>query len=204
MNFRPLLVSAALSAALVSCGPRPTSYGNNGPRSNYLAGIGVSSSAPTSANPAEAASFWDGDSISGTPSIRINRNEQKAYFYKNGELVGVAPISTGSSKHTTPPGTFKVTQKSPDHASSLYGRIVDKATGATINADADSRKDKPGPGQQFVGAPMPHFLRFNYGIGMHAGHLPGYAASHGCVRMPKRMAKKFFENAEVGTPVIVE
>jgi len=39
---------------------------------------------------------------------------------------------------------------------------------------------------------------------MHTGYLPGYAASHGCVRMPDHMARKFFENAEVGTPVIVE
>ena len=51
---------------------------------------------------------------------------------------------------------------------------------------------------------MPHFLRFNYGIGMHAGYLPGYAASHGCVRMPKSMAQKFFEHSEIGTPVIVK
>jgi len=51
---------------------------------------------------------------------------------------------------------------------------------------------------------MPYFLRFNYGIGMHTGFLPGYAASHGCVRMPDFMAKKFFENTKIGTPVIVE
>ncbi len=118
--------------------------------------------------------------------------------------MGVSPISSGDSEHVTPPGSFAVTEKSADHASSRYGRIVDTATGATLVEDADSQKDKPGPGQVFVGAPMPHFLRFNWGIGMHAGHLPGYPASHGCVRMPSDMARKFFENAEVGTPVIVE
>ncbi|MFM1558057.1 MAG: L,D-transpeptidase family protein [Roseibacillus sp.] len=204
MNLLPLLASAALGAALVSCGPIPLVNNNFGGGSNYLAGIGVTSSIPVSVNPAEASSFWDGDTVAGAPSIRINRAEQKAYFYKNGELVGVAPISSGNAAHTTPAGSYVVTEKDDDHASSTYGSIVDIATGATINADADSRKDKPAAGQKFVGAPMPHFLRFNYGIGMHAGYLPGYAASHGCVRMPKSMAQKFFEHAEIGTPVIVK
>lgn len=155
-------------------------------------------------NPAEAASFWDGDSIYGSPSIRINRGEQKAYFYKDGQLVGLAPISSGNEDHRTPPGTYRVTEKNIDHKSSLYGQIVDVATGAVINDDADTRIHKPGAGQRFVAAPMPYFLRFNYGIGMHAGYLPGYAASHGCVRLPRHMAQKFFEHAKVGTPVIVE
>ena len=48
---------------------------------------------------------------------------------------------------------------------------------------------------------MPYFLRVHGGIGMHAGYLPGYPASHGCIRLPKEMALKFFEDAPVGTPV---
>lgn len=207
MNLRPLLASAVLAAALISCGPIPLVNNDNrtGPGSGYLAGVGMSSTTPAGpVNPAESSKFWDGDSITGTPSIVINRTEQKAYFYKNGQLVGVTPVSTGNSKYTTPPGNFKVSQKDPDYASGTYGTIVDSATGEVINDDADSRKDKPGPGQEYVGAPMPHFLRFNHGIGMHAGHLPGYAASHGCVRLPADMARKFFENAKIGTPVIVQ
>ena len=47
-------------------------------------------------------------------------------------------------------------------------------------------------------------MRFNGAIGMHTGYLPGYPASSGCVRMPNQMAEKFFENVELGTPVIVE
>jgi lipoprotein-anchoring transpeptidase ErfK/SrfK len=47
-------------------------------------------------------------------------------------------------------------------------------------------------------------MRFNGGIGMHTGYLPGYAASHGCVRMPHHMSEKFFENVALGTPVIVQ
>lgn len=204
MKFRHLFVPAVIftSGSLVSCFP---GAGQQPVRSGYLAGIGFSSAAPTGPqNPAEASKFWDGDSLSGPATIHIVRAEQRAYFYKGDQMAGVTPVSTGSSKYTTPPGTYKVSQKASDYASGTYGTIVDIATGTVINDDADSRKDKPGPGQQFVGAPMPHFLRFNHGIGMHAGYLPGYAASHGCVRLPADMAKKFFEHAEIGTPVIVE
>ncbi len=50
---------------------------------------------------------------------------------------------------------------------------------------------------------MPNFLRFNDAVGMHAGHLPGYPASSGCVRLPDEMARHFFEHAPAGTPVVV-
>jgi lipoprotein-anchoring transpeptidase ErfK/SrfK len=50
---------------------------------------------------------------------------------------------------------------------------------------------------------MPYFMRVTGGIGMHEGFLPGYAASHGCIRMPGFMAERFFENVSVGTPVTV-
>ena len=174
------------------------------PNRPYLAGLGVSSARTGFSNPAESASFWDGDSVSGPSAIRINRDDQRAYFYKGGELVGVSPISTGNATHVTPPGQFRVTEKDIDHKSSAYGIIQDLATGQVVNDDADASKDKPGPGQVFVHAPMPHFLRFNYGVGMHAGFLPGFPASHGCVRMPEQMAKKFYEHATIGTPVTVE
>ena len=204
MNLRSFL-APVLAATLVSCGPISRVYNQDGPRSRYLAEVGVTSTLPTApVNPAEASKFWDGDSLIGPTAIHIVRSEQKAYFYRGGQLAGMTPVSTGSSKYTTKPGIYKVSQKAADYSSGTYGTIVDTATGTVINDDADSRKDKPGPGQMFVGSPMPHFLRFNHGVGMHAGHLPGYAASHGCVRLPADIAKKFFENAEIGTPVIVE
>ena len=58
-------------------------------------------------------------------------------------------------------------------------------------------------GGKFVPAPMPYFMRFNGADGMHAGYLPGYPASHGCVRMPQQYAIAFFNAVEVGTPVTV-
>lgn len=197
------LVTASLAILSLSACTTVQTAGNGA--TGYLAGLGMTSPQTTGfSNPAEAASFWDGDSIQGAPSIRISRQDQRAYFYKDSYLVGVSPISTGNDEHETPTGKFKVTQMSKDHESSLYGVIKDVATGQIVNKDADTRLHQPGPGQEFVHAPMPYFLRFNGGIGMHAGFLPGYPASHGCVRMPDQMAAKFFEHATIGTPVTVE
>ncbi|RYD33014.1 MAG: hypothetical protein EOP87_11800 [Verrucomicrobiaceae bacterium] len=135
--------------------------------------------------------------------IKINRRQQKAFFYKGGQLVGVSKISSGDEDHDTPPGAYKISEKSKDHRSSLYGVFKD-AAGNTIDDDVDIRLKKIPAGATFVRAPMPNFMRFNGGVGMHTGYLPGYAASHGCVRMPHHMSTKFFENVQVGTPVIVE
>ncbi len=198
------LLTLGGSLLLASC------FNFSSPGSDYMAGVGPVSR-PTSGGPhhpppaiPDDISYWDGDGISGSPLIRINRKEQKAYFYKGGTLVGVSRISSGKEDTGTPPGRYKITQKSKDHKSSHYGVITDLATGKHVNDNADIRTDKVLPGQIFYAAPMPNFMRFNGGIGMHTGYLPGYAASHGCVRMPHHMSEKFFENVEVGTPVIVE
>lgn len=149
-------------------------------------------------------SYWEGDGVAGAPMIKINRAKQTASFYKGGVLVGVSKISSGTEDHGTPPGTYKITQKSKDHKSSAYGVFKNRTTGQTTNDNVDIRIDKPGPNEIFYNAPMPNFMRFNGGIGMHTGYLPGYAASHGCIRMPHAMSTKFFENVQIGTPVIVE
>jgi len=152
----------------------------------------------------EEKGYWDGDGVNGSPLIKINLGDQKAYFYKGNQLVGQTSISTGTEGRVTPRGRYKVTQKSIDHRSSLYGVIKDDATGVVVNNDAKTGRNIPKSGQTFVRAPMPNFLRFNGAIGMHTGHLPGYAASHGCVRLPDNMAQHFFQNSSLGTPVIVE
>jgi len=189
-----------LAALLTSCSDLASTAGM-GP--GYLNAFRTSAPIQET-TPIHARGFWDGDGEVGPASIVIKRSEQKAYFYKGQQLVGMSPIATGKSTHTTPAGRFKITQKSPNHKSSLYGVIRDTSTGQVVNADADTRKHRAGPGQVFENAPMPYFMRFNGAIGMHVGHLPGYAASHGCVRMPEPMAKKFFENAQIGTPVTVK
>jgi hypothetical protein len=187
------------------------SCSNQPPGSDYMAGLGGSINRPASGGPHHPApaipddvSYWDGDGVSGAPLIKINRRQQKAYFYKSGVLVGVSRISSGKEDTGTPAGSYKISQKNKYHKSSVYGVIKDRATGQMINDNADNRVDKVGLGQVFYNAPMPNFMRFNNGIGMHTGYLPGYAASHGCVRMPHHMSEHFFNNAAIGTPVIVE
>jgi len=145
-------------------------------------------------------SYWDGDGVSGSPRITINIAEQKAYFYKGNELVGVSRVSTGKEGHNTPSGSFKVTEKDIDHRSTLYGMHV-LENGTVINDDVDRKKDKTPPGAKYVGAPMFYFMRVTGAVGMHSGYLPGYAASHGCIRLPDRMARKFYEHSSYGTPV---
>lgn len=134
-------------------------------------------------------------------SVEIDLEQQVAYLIYDNEVVLTSPISSGRQGHHTKRGRFKVIQKERRHYSNLYGKIVD-SRGRTIVADADS--DMPVPrGAKFVPAPMPYFIRFNGAEGMHAGHLPGYPASHGCVRLPERNAIAFFNAVEVGTPVTV-
>src|SRR4051794_9763997 len=147
-------------------------------------------------------SYWDGDGVQGSPSIRISLGEQRAYFYKGGELVGVSVISTGREGFGTPSGNFRIQQKDADHKSSIYGDYVD-GSGNVIKKDIDRGKDPKPPGAIFDGARMPHFMRITGGVGMHEGFLPGYPASHGCIRMPPFMAMAFFDNLQVGTPVTI-
>ena len=134
-------------------------------------------------------------------AIEIDLAAQKAYLLQDGQIIYESPISSGRPSHPTPTGNFKVTQKSANHLSSLYGKIVG-ANGKTLVRDADSDMPVP-PGAKFVQAPMKHFLRFDGATGTHAGYLPGYPASHGCVRMPALKAELFFNIVEVGTPVRV-
>lgn len=134
-------------------------------------------------------------------SVEIDLQTQTAYLLENNELVLTTPICSGRAGHYTETGSFRVIEKERNHFSSMYGQIVD-ARGNTVVTDADA--DMPVPrGGKFVPAPMRYFMRFNGAIGMHAGYLPGYPASHGCVRMPEQNAIAFFNAIDVGTPVTV-
>lgn len=147
--------------------------------------------------------YWNAEGIPGSPKIVVSLSEQRAYFYKGKRLVGQSTISTGRKGYETPPGKYRVIQKDEDHVSSLYGDFVGE-DGTVVVANVSSKKDKRPPGTEFVGAQMPYFLRFTEGYGMHAGYVPRYRASHGCIRMPSEMAERFFDASEVGTPVIVK
>lgn len=147
--------------------------------------------------------YWRDDGVRGTPKIVINLSEQRAYFFKGKHLVGESNISTGRKGFETPPGKYRVIQKDADHVSNLYGDYVDE-DGYIVVKNVDVNKDPRPEGTEFLGADMPYFLRFRGGYGMHAGFVPRYRASHGCIRMPAKMAKHFFEASREGTPVIVK
>lgn len=147
-------------------------------------------------------SFWYADEMQGRPSIQINLGEQMVYLYKGGHLAGGSPISSGSEGYDTRPGRYKVIEKDIDHKSSLYGDYEDMY-GNVLMQNIDNRKDRRPPGARFEGAKMYYFMRIYGGVGMHQGYLPGYAASHGCIRLPGHMAEKFFHACPMGTPVTV-
>ncbi|PYK44636.1 MAG: hypothetical protein DME46_06065 [Verrucomicrobia bacterium] len=133
--------------------------------------------------------------------VEIDLQQQTAFLIRGRGLVLESPISSGRYGHLTQTGAFKVVEKETNHYSSIYGKIVD-ANGNTIVADADVDMKVP-RGDKFMPAPMRYFMRFHEADGMHAGYLPGYPASHGCVRMPEQLAIAFFRAVEVGTPVTV-
>ena len=190
---------AALSVALLflaaGCGEDP----RYSAQTQYLGGVyGNAPAGP----PQDSVSYWDGDSASGRPSITISLREQRAYFYKSGVLVGVSQLSTGREGLNTPYGHFSIIQKDQNHVSSLFGDYVDEA-GNVVKPNVDITKDPKPPGTHFKGTPMPFFMRIVSGTGLHAGYLPGYPASHGCIRMPEFMAENFFKSVSLGTPVTI-
>ena len=112
---------------------------------------------------------------SGPVLAVISLGVQRCYVYRNGVLIGVATVSTGKAGHQTPTGVFTVLQKQVHHKSNLY----------------DS-------------APMPYMERLTWsGVAMHAGNLPGYPASHGCIRMPIAFAKLLYGTTARGMTVVI-
>jgi lipoprotein-anchoring transpeptidase ErfK/SrfK len=133
--------------------------------------------------------------------VEIDLEQQRAYLLQGRRILLTSPISSGRHGHLTETGAFTVIEKERNHFSSLYGKIVDR-NGDTIVVDADADMKVPRRGK-FIPAPMRYFMRFHGADGMHAGHLPGYPASHGCVRLPEQYAIAFFNAVEVGSPVNV-
>ncbi len=150
-------------------------------------------------------SYWS-DRVSNAPlRITIKLSDQTAYFHRGGEKVGQSRVATGKQGHSTPLGSFTISEKVVDKRSTLYGRIYD-AKGYLKIADADTRRHTVPEGGKFVGCPMPYWMRLTgSGIGMHVGPIPnpGAPASHGCIRMPREMARGLFDKAPVGTKVTI-
>jgi lipoprotein-anchoring transpeptidase ErfK/SrfK len=143
-------------------------------------------------------------------SVVISLSKQRAFF-KVGEEVGIdTPVSTGKRAGMTPTGTFLIVEKDADHRSSLYGDFVNK-NGQVVRGGVSTRIDSAPSGTTYRGAPMKWFMRFGdretksgRPEGMHTGYLPGYPASHGCVRLPEEIAKMIYDKVVIGTVVTIE
>src|SRR5438105_6739252 len=199
LRFLQAVLSVALILLATGCGEDPRYSGNT----SYIGGgIYGGGQGGGSGAPRDTVSYWDGDQASGSPFIKISLGEQRAYFYKGGVLVGVSQLSTGREGLNTPIGHFAIQQKDVNHVSSKYGDYVDAADNV-VKPNVELGVDPKPPGSHFKGAPMPYFMRIHGGVGMHAGYLPGYPASHGCIRMPEFMAENFFKSVGVGTPITI-
>lgn len=141
-------------------------------------------------------------------SVYVSLGKQRAYL-KVGDEIGIdTPISSGKRAGMTPKGSFFVVQKDADHRSSLYGDFVNK-NGQVVRSGVSTKIDSAPSGTTYRGASMRWFMRFgenqqsHRAEGMHTGYLPGYPASHGCVRLPDEIAKMIYEKVVVGTPVTI-
>lgn len=111
----------------------------------------------------------------GPVTVIVSLATQRAYVYRNGVPIGVSTVSTGAPGHETPTGVFVILQKAVTHHSNKYSN-----------------------------APMPYMQRLTWqGIAMHAGRLPGYPASHGCIRLPPAFAKLLYGITRLGLTVVI-
>ena len=120
--------------------------------------------------------LWMGEAVTTGPVVMVvSITEQRAYVYRNGILIGATTVSTGRPGHLTPTGVFTVLQKQREHRSTIYD-----------------------------GAPMPYMERLTWGgIALHAGGLPGYPESHGCIHLPTEFALMLFDISPNGMTVVI-
>lgn len=147
---------------------------------------------------------WTGGDKAIT-SIAINVDTQRAMLYHNDEVVGWTYVASGITSFPTPTGNFKILEKIKDKVSNLYGKGYD-ANGKLVNSDFKQGRDMLPTGGKFVAAPMKYFMRLTGdGVGMHIGLIskPGRRASHGCIRLPSKMAPILYAHTSIGTPVTI-
>lgn len=135
-----------------------------------------------------------------TARVSISLSKQRLFLMLGEEVAIDTPISSGKAAGMTPTGDFVIQEKDPDHRSSIYGDFVDNK-GRVVRSGVSLRIDSAPSGTHYVGAPMKWFCRIKEGVGMHIGILPGYPASHGCVRLPADIAPLIYQKVKVGTPV---
>ena len=119
---------------------------------------------------------WEAEVASTGPVfLVIDLTRQRVLLYRGGVPIAASTISSGSKGRETPTGLFTILQKEVVHRSRTYDD-----------------------------APMPYMQRLTWkGVAMHAGHDPGYPASHGCIRLPRGFAKRLYDVTKLGTPVMI-
>ncbi len=140
---------------------------------------GAKTSSPADTPPAKLKPgefVWaPGVAPDGPMVVVVSLTEQRAYVYRNGVQIGYSTASSGKPGHETPTGIFTILQKDADHHSSLYND-----------------------------AAMPDQERLTWdGIALHAGGLPGYPSSHGCIHLPSTFAKSLFAESHLGMTVVI-
>ena len=136
--------------------------------------------------------------------VVISLTKQRVYLMTGDQIYIDSPISSGKAGHESPHGNFSVLEKDPNHRSSVYGNFVDHS-GRTVRSGVSTKIDSAPSGTHYEGAPMKWFCRLTQtGVGMHIGILPGYPASHGCIRLPADIAPIIYAKVRVGTKVVVE
>jgi hypothetical protein len=140
---------------------------------------GALTSEPAGTDPAtlEPGQFvWQGEAVPAGPVVVVvSLAEQRAYVYRNGVRIGATSVSSGKPGYATPTGVFTVLQKDKDHRSKKYNN-----------------------------AAMPYTERLTWdGVALHAGGLPGYPSSHGCVHLPSEFARQLFAVSPMGMTVVV-
>lgn len=192
-----LAAAAAALPALTSC----QSNADLIPGSGYLFKTNTHGA---TARELVSSGSWDvPDGLTGPHLIEIDTQQQVAKYYIAGRQVGYSSISSGTAGRDTPKGVFTVLAKDINHKSSTYGSIVD-AAGNTIVPLYTVGEPIPAGGR-YQGAPMNFGMQLTRsGIWMHEGAVTSAPESHGCIRLPRKMAKIFFENTAVGTKVIIK
>jgi lipoprotein-anchoring transpeptidase ErfK/SrfK len=179
--MRHLAAALALAGALAFALPAvPAAAGDTTPQA-----IETAASAVEQARRDMAAAFgrsslatgrhlWK-DGRSEVTRVVLDLSRQLAFAYHRDELIAVSTISSGDKEHLSPVGVFPIMEKKRHHRSNRYND-----------------------------APMPYMQRLNqWGVALHAGNLPGYPASHGCIRLPNAFAAKLFGATRVGTEVLI-
>lgn len=181
--------------------------GLNGSQGNYLSGLGAKAGVQTEIPPEAALGqgFWDVPAgTTGERVLIVDTKHQKVQYFIGSTLVGESPMSSGKEGHSTPAGNYKIYMKDANYKSGTYGVLKRRGTNEKVPGDFNARAQSVPAGCYFDPAPMPYALFFAPGYAMHVGFVAGYPVSHGCVRLPADMAKKFFENTPVGTTCIVK